>query len=111
TINTLSIVEPLEATGTYFTGKTYTLRAVGDHVNNAALYIAKTGIPGLTIVPVTTKTTSVATTTTKDIHVRFASGGSFAIHGTDFFDANLPSPPPTNCTDQCYNGAGTVSFQ
>jgi hypothetical protein len=106
-IDNLSIVEPPEATGTYFTGKTYTLRAIGDHVDNAALFIAKTAIPGLTVVSPATKTvasTEAASTLSKSIPIRFASGGTFRFDAADFFDENLPSPPPTSCTDQCYAG-------
>jgi hypothetical protein len=107
TINSISIVEPPEVTGTYFTGKTYTLRAFGDNVDNAALFVAKTGIPGLTVVPQTK--TGTPSELAKSIFIRFASGGAFRFDANDFFDQNLPSPPPTSCIDQCYAGNGTLS--
>src|SRR4029079_1820911 len=41
-VDILTIVEPSEASGTYLAGKNYTLRVGGDHVENAALFVAKT---------------------------------------------------------------------
>jgi len=107
TVNSISIVEPPEVTGTYFTGKTYTLRANGDNVDNAALFVAKTGIPGLTVVPQTK--TGTPNESVESIFIRFANAGRFTFDANDFFDQNLPSPPPTSCTDQCYAGNGTLS--
>lgn len=110
-VDNLSIREPPEVTGTYATGKTYTLRATGSHLENAALFVTKTGIPGLSLAPISTKITPVVSSTVKDFPIRFANGGSFTFEATDFFDQNLPTAPPTNCIDQCYAGNAQLRVQ
>ena len=106
-VDNLAIVEPAETNGFYLTGKQYTLRALGSHLENAALFVAKTGIPGLTATP----TQASSSPTTKTFPIRFASGGTFTLEATDFFDLHLPAPPPTSCTDECYTGTATLHVQ
>ncbi len=106
-VDNLSIIEPAETNGFYLTGKQYTLRAIGTNVENAALFVAKTGIPGLTATATQTSTSSIS----KTFPIRFGSGGTFTIEASDFFDLHLPAPPPTSCTDQCYSGTATLHVQ
>jgi hypothetical protein len=106
-IDDISIVEPAEANGFYLTGKQYTLRATGSHLENAALFVAKTGISGLT----TTATQVSSSSISKTFPIKFTSGGAFTIDATDFFDLHLPAAPPTSCVDECYTGNGKLSFQ
>jgi hypothetical protein len=108
-IDNLSIVEPPEPSGVYLSGKNYTLRASGQQVDNAALFVAKTGIPGLSIPTVTP--TGVSSSAAKSIPIRFANGGSFTIDATDFLDGHLSPAPPVDCTDQCYTGKPRCTFR
>ena len=109
-VDNLSIVEPPEPTGVYLTGKSYTLRVLGQQLTNAALFVARTGIPGLSVP--STGSGAGGSATSLDIPIRFANGGSFTLDATDFVDAHL-SPPPSasGCTDECYAGSAQLHFQ
>lgn len=107
-VSDLHILEPSGVGGTYETGRMYTLVATGDHLGDAAFFAAKTGIPGL-VTGAPPSTLKVASSTEKHFGIQFNIPGNYTLKSDDFYDQNLPSPPPTNCPVQCFDPGGSFS--
>ena len=109
TVTQIRIAESAEADGSYLTGKDYTLVVKGDHLDNAQLFKAKTGIAQLTLLaPPSPGTPS---STEQRFGIRFGANGVFTIDAQDFFDKNLPAEPPVDCPVQCYDGTTSFAFK